>query len=103
MAPAARLSLGSEESGFPLSTCRYGEACRFSHDVERPAKRQRGPSQPPPPPSRPSLLNKLLAKEIRVEHSLLLQSIRRLVQSLDEAEAAQAPAAAGSSTSFVGV
>jgi hypothetical protein len=69
--------------------CRYGAQCHFSHDCEpheaRPAKQLRidGRHQRPPPSARPSLLKKLLAAEIRSERSMLLQCIRRLVDTLD--------------------
>ena len=74
---------------FMRGNCRYGAQCHFSHDCEpheqRPAKQPRSDArhQRSPPSARPSLLKKLLAAEIRAERSMLLQCIRRLVDTLD--------------------
>ena len=74
-------------SFFARGQCRNGDACRFSHDgdpnAQRQVKRAKGGAGAVPP-AKPSLLQALLAKEIRAERSLLLQCVRKLVSVLDE-------------------
>ena len=75
--------------------------CHFSHDPAdaealreaHARKRQRGNGRADggatAPRRQPTLLQKLFAKEIRAERSLLLQCVRKLVSVLDEEEQAK--------------
>ena len=74
---------------FLKGRCRYGDACRYSHDAEQQVQRptekraKTASSEYARAPVKPSLLQALLAKEIRAERSLLLQCVRKLVSVLD--------------------
>lgn len=76
---------------FARGRCRYGEACRYSHDgaaaaswrLKRgvpPGKTEVGDAKRP----RQTLLQKLLEKEIRAERSLLLQCFRVMLTMAEE-------------------
>lgn len=73
---------------FLKGRCRYGDACRYSHDAEPYAmrKKQKTSRMEPKVNARPTLLKALLAKEVRAERSLLLQCVRRLVSLMDNDE-----------------
>lgn len=84
---------------FARGSCRFGERCHFSHDPhlvaelqeQQARKRQKGlgkavavarGGEGPIPARKPTLLQKLLAKEIRTERSLLLQCFRVMVRDM---------------------
>ena len=86
MAPAAAAVTGKRQRPcvhFAKGRCKFGDDCRFAHEAQRPAKRQRQPNHQPYAAARPGLLQALLSKEVRNERSLLLQCIRKLVSVLD--------------------
>ena len=61
---------------YAAGRCRQGQRCHFAHRRE---PRRRTESSPRPPA--PSLLRKLLEKEIRQEHTVILQCFRWLVEN----------------------
>ena len=66
---------------YAAGRCRQGQRCHFAHRREPALSSARRRTESSPRPPAPSLLRKLLEKEIRQEHTVILQCFRWLVEN----------------------